>query len=77
MRLVKKIHYVGDKRVVKRFAWLPIYIGRFGYWLEIVYIYQCLEYFPNSLVTRRWVNSCFTDKREYEDFKKSEEIKYE
>lgn len=61
----------GDTRIVKRFAFLPITIGRENRWLEVCYIQQefKLRYFEwdwEGFYDNTWVDERFVDKYDYE-----------
>ena len=70
MKWKKPINY--DKRIVKRFALLPIEADKEVRWLETVYIEQeYREYFLSDF--RGWENNWFVTKKEYLDYKRGKE----
>lgn len=52
----------GETRIIKKFAFFPMWIGNECRWLETVYLEQAYYY--------EWYNYRWVAKQEYLDFKK-------
>lgn len=63
---------VGDYRIKKKFAWLPITLfynkNRETRWLEFVYLKEKYRYDYFDFIDYYWQTICFVSKEEYDDY---------
>ena len=58
--IAKKYPNIGDKRIIKRFAWFPTLIDNEYVWLEYIEVYQIyreLSYRKNGCYYNEWIDT--------------------
>lgn len=76
MKYFMKKHKIGDKRIVKKFLFLPIVIDFELRWFETAYVKQEFAYAEyDSLRTFKWDNLKFVEEQEYNEYVELEEVR--